>query len=158
MKPVVLFSTKGGNTEKVAREIASELGCPCVKISKKFDSSALDLNDYDLVFAGTGIYVSKPNVDLLNYLKEADLKGSKKFALFMTWFGAGKSDKSPLDKLKEVLHDKGQTVLDNCYACYGEGHSFIMRGLSGRLGHEVQGHPDTADLDAARKWAKDTAE
>ena len=42
------------------------------------------MNDFDFVFVGTGDYVSKPNADMLNFLKGLDLNSSRKFALFMT--------------------------------------------------------------------------
>ena len=50
MKPVVLYSTRGGNTEKIAREIAHELNCKCITITKDFDPSTINLNDFDLIF------------------------------------------------------------------------------------------------------------
>ena len=66
MKPIVLYSSKGGNTEKIACEIASELSCSCIKITKDFNSSTVNLRDFDLVFLGTGIYGAKPDADLFN--------------------------------------------------------------------------------------------
>jgi flavodoxin len=54
LNSIILYSSKGGNTEKVAKEIASELNCQCIKIADDFDSSTVDLNDFDLVFVGTG--------------------------------------------------------------------------------------------------------
>jgi flavodoxin len=65
LKPIVLYSTIGGNTEKVAKEIAAELNCQCVKIAEGFDSSTLDLNDFDFVFVGTGNIWGNPNVPCL---------------------------------------------------------------------------------------------
>jgi flavodoxin len=155
VNPIVLYSSKGGNTEKIAKEIANQLNCPCVAVSKKSTAFNVNLEDYDLVFIGTGIYVSKPNSDLLNFLKQTELKGAQKFAIFLTWMGIGKSDENAFDKLKIVLEDKGHTVLDNCFKCYGEGHSLIMRGLARTLPHETVGHPDADDLAAARNWAQE---
>ena len=66
MKLIVIYSTGGGNTEKVACEISSELGCECVEVAKGFDPSTLSLQDYDLVFVGTGIYGGRPNRHMLN--------------------------------------------------------------------------------------------
>jgi flavodoxin len=155
LKPIVLYSTKGGNTEKVAGEIASELNCPCIKITKDFDSSIVNLNDFDLVFIGTGNYVAKPNADLLNFLNKMKLDSSKQFALFMTWFGRGTSDKDTFNKVKVAVETQGQKMLENCYKCFGEAHSMGTRVFSRLIGHNAQGHPNAEELSAARKWAKE---
>lgn len=155
LKPLVLYSTIGGNTEKVAREIASELDCQCVKIAEGFDSSTLDLNNFDMVFVGIGNYWGNPNADLLNYLKEMNLKNSRQFALFLTRFGRGKSDKDVFDKIKMAVEAKGQVMLDNFYECFGEGRTAFWSGLGRLIGHDARGHPNAEELSAARKWAKE---
>lgn len=157
MKPIVLYSSKGGNTGKVGSEIASELDCPCIKITKDFDSSTINLNDFDLVFIGTGNYAAKPNHELLNFLNEMNLGNSgKDFALFMTWFGRGTSDKAVYNKVKTTVEAKGQKILEKCYYCLGEGHSTMERGVAHLIGHaNSKGHPDAEDLSNARKWAKE---
>jgi flavodoxin len=155
MKPIVLYSSKGGNTEKVAGEIASELNCPCVKITKNSDPSTVNLNDFDLVFIGTGNYVAKPNADMLNFLKEINPESSKQFALFLTWFGRGTSDRDVFDNAKSVVEDKGQKMLETCYTCLGEAHSLGTRLFSRLIGHNAQGHPNAEELSAARQWAKE---
>lgn len=54
MKLIVLYATKGGNTQKVAEQIANQLGCRAIRINKQ--NPTVDLAGYDLVFVGTGIY------------------------------------------------------------------------------------------------------
>jgi len=90
---------------------------------------------------------------MLKYLKEVDLKKPLQFAVFMTWFGRGNSDKGVFDRIKTVLEAKNQKVLNNCYKCQGEGHSFATRGFASAMGHGCRGHPDASELSAARKWA-----
>jgi flavodoxin len=150
LKPIVLYSSIGGNTEKVAREIASELDCQCVKIAERFDSSTLDLTDFDLVFIGSGYYWGNPNAAILNYLKEMNLKGSRQFAFFQTRFGRGSAE-SVFDKIKAVVEAKGQVMLDNYYECYGEGRTTFWSGLGRLIGHDARGHPNIEELSAARK-------
>ena len=139
MKPIVLYSTLGGgarvagtlgNTEKVAVEIASELDCQCVKVGKDFDPSTLNLDNYDLVLVGTGIYGGRPNSNMLNYLKKIDLKKPLQFALFITWAGAYKSDQRVFEKIRTVLESKKQRLLYNFFKCYGEGHSLFDKSMS----------------------------
>ena len=157
MKPIVLYSTIGGNTEKVAKEIAAELNCQCVKIAEGFDSSTLDLNDFDFVFVGTGNIWGNPNVPLLGYLKEMNLTGSRRFALFMTRVGRGKSDRDVFDKVKAAVEAKGQVMLEDYFKCMGEGRTGFWSGMGRLIGHDARGHPDTEDLSAARKWAGELA-
>jgi len=158
MKPIILYSTVGGNTEKVAREIASELNCHCVKVSKNFDSSSLDLNNYDLVFVGTGIYAGKPNRQMLDYLQKTIFGKSLQFAVFLTWYGRGKIDIDVFEKIKGVLNSKEQKVSDSYYKCYGEARSNFERGFASFMGSVSAGHPDASDLSAARKWSREIIE
>ncbi len=155
MKPIVLYSTIGGNTEKVAKEIAAELACKSVKIAEGFDSSTLDLNDFNLVLVGTGNIWGNPHAPLLNYLKEMNLNGSRRFALFMTRFGRGKSDRDVFEKVKAAVEAKGQVMLEDYFKCMGEGRTEFWSTLGRMIGHDARGHPDAEDLKAARKWAKE---
>ena len=113
------------------------------------------MNDFDLVIVGTGNYVAKPDADMLNYLKELRLKNSRQFALFMTWFGRGKSDKAVFDKMKTAIEGSGQQMLESSYKCQGEGHTVMSRLLARLMGHDARGHPNAEELIAARKWAKE---
>lgn len=53
MNPVVIYSTRGGNTEKVALEIAQELNCKAIKIFAESNFSKISPKDFNLVFIGT---------------------------------------------------------------------------------------------------------
>ena len=69
MNPVVIYSTKGGNTEKVALEIAQELNCKAIKLSDETDFSTISLNDFDLVFIGTWVRGGEPSPDMIRFLR-----------------------------------------------------------------------------------------
>ncbi len=148
MKPIVIYSTKSGNTEKVANAIAAELACPCIKISADTRPSAVDLEPYDLVFMGTGIYKGQPSADLLSYIQNISPKSSRRFALFVTCFGWGKeiADENVVGTLKAALAAKGQRMLDNRFSCFGGGLGFVKRG-----------HPNAEELADAKKWANELA-
>ena len=151
LKTIVLYSSKSGNTEKIAREISSELNCRCEKISDNFDSSLIDLDYFDNVFLGTGIYGGKPNAEMLNYLKEINLNNNLIFPLFMTWFGRGTSNKDVYYIIKKVIEEKGQRLMENFYSCLFQG-PFIISRL--RFPDTI-GHLNAEDLSNARKWAKE---
>jgi len=135
--PIVIYSTKGGKTKKVAAEFASELNCPCVAIDKNSDPSMINLNGYDLVLIGTGIYQACANVEMVRFLKNANLDGDKQFALFLTWFRLGQNDKSVFNMINGILDAKGKKLLNRYFEC---------------LGDFSKGHPNAEDLSAARKW------
>lgn len=155
MRTIVLYASKNGNTEKIAREISSELNCRCEKISDNFDSSLIDLDDFDNVFLGTGIYGGNPNAEMLNYLNEINLNNNRIFALFMTWFGRGTSDKDVYNKIKEAVEEKRQRLMENYHSCLFEGHSIIARVITRLIFPKAKGHPTAEDLSNARKWAKE---
>jgi flavodoxin len=143
MKPVVIYSTKGGNTEKIALEIAQELNCRTIKISGESDFSTISLKDFDLVFIGTWVRGGEPSPDMLCFLKQLHFEDSnRQFALFMTWAGGGKSDVLMFNRVRQLLAAKNQMLLDDCYKCFGKTFGLARRG-----------HPDKKDLAEARKWA-----
>jgi flavodoxin len=142
MKPVVIYSTHRNNTEKIALAIAQAVNCESVKLTKDFDSSTVLLNDYDLVFLGTGIRGGEPYVELLNFLKEANLDNNKRFVLFMTWAGGGASNKLAYERVKKTLETKNQYLDENYFICLGKTFGFTRRG-----------RPNEADIADAKKWA-----
>ena len=140
MKPIVLYSTKSGNTQKVAEIIASELNCEALKITKNSHCSTLNLNDYDLIVIGTGIRGGNPYAEIVTFLEEMTLKHQKTFALFITWGGAGMTNQIVMNKIKEILETKNQLLVKNFYNCYGK-----WRFLK-------SGHPTEEELKEARNW------
>ena len=146
MNPVVVYSTKGCNTEKVALEISRELNCEAIKISGASDFSVISLKEFDVVFIGTWIRGGEPSPDMISFLKQLNFEdSSRQFALFMTWAGGGKSDCLTFNRVKQLLEVKNQRLIDDCYKCLGK-----------TFGLARSGHPDAKDLSDARKWARHT--
>ena len=144
MNPVVIYSTKSGNTEKVALEIAKELNCKVIKISKEQDFSKISLKDFDLVFLGTWVRGGEPSPDMRRFLKQLDLEDNNRlFALFMTWVGGGISDVLTFKRVKQILEAKNQRLLEDFFKCFGKKIGLVRRG-----------HPDAQDLVDAQKWAR----
>ncbi len=124
MKPIVLYSSKSGNTGKIADEIASELHCESAKVVSSGLAVPVDLDGCDLVFVGTGIHFGSPNEDLVRYLKAVSLKELKVFAFFVTWGGAGKTNQDVIAKLRGILESKGQKAVEDSFFCFG-GWNFL---------------------------------
>ena len=143
MNPVVVYSTKSGNTEKVALEISQELNCEAITISGASDFSVISLKEFDVVFIGTWVRGGEPSPDMISFLKQLSFEdGNRHFALFMTWAGGGKSDVLAFKRVKQFLDVKNQRLLDDCFKCLGKTFGMARRG-----------HPDAQDLANARKWA-----
>jgi flavodoxin len=141
LNAIVIYASRTGNTEKVALQIASELGCRAVKVTQ---DSTVPLEGYDLVFLGTWIYGGEPSNDLQNWLKAQEFSDVKRvFALFMTWAGGGISDKLAYQRVKLILTGKDQRLMEPPFVCLGKTFGFTRRG-----------HPNDVDLQNARNWAK----
>ena len=124
MNPIVIYSTKSGNTEKVALEIA-QLNSKTIKISAEEDFSKISLKDFDLVFIGTWVRGGEPSPDMISFLKQLNFEDSnRQFALFMTWAGGGKSDVLTFNRVKQLLEAKRQRLLDDYFKCLGKTFGF----------------------------------
>jgi flavodoxin len=144
MNALVIYSSHRGNTEKIALAIAEAAGCKVVKLTENFDSKTLPLEGFDVVFLGTGIRGGEPYVELLNYLKSADLGVGKRFLLFLTWAGGGASNKLAYEGVKKALEVRGQRLEPDVFVCLGQTFGFTHRG-----------HPNDGDLANTTKWASE---
>ena len=144
MNTVVVYSSKGGNTQKVAQEIGQELNCETIKLSDQPDFSKIQLKDYSIVFLGTWIRGGHACPEMVKFLEKLDLPdNNRNFALFMTWAGGGKSNAWTFMKVKNILQAKNQKLLPDYYKCLGKTFGFARKG-----------HPNPQELADARKWAR----
>lgn len=144
MNPVLVFSSKRGNTQKVAQEIAQELDCEAIKLSEISDFSKIQLVEYDLVFLGTWVRGGHASPEMVKFLEQIHLPDNQRiFALFLTWAGGGKSDAWTFMKVKDLLHAKQQKLFSDYYKCLGKTFGFARKG-----------HPNAEELNGARNWAK----
>ena len=133
MKVEVVYCSKTGNTEKVARAIASVFDVEAKNLKKE-----ITVKDFDLLFAGSGVYGGKPGkqvVEFIDILK--DVKG-KKVALFGTY---GES-LEPIESLGTNLEKKGMKIIGS----WGCRRKFLIFGRN---------KPSDNDLKNAKEWAKE---
>jgi flavodoxin len=141
LKALVAYASRTGNTEKVAVQIAFELGCRAVKITQ---NSTVQIDSSDLVFLGTWIYGGEPSNDMQNWLKTLQFGDSKRvFALFLTWAGGGASDKLAYQRVKSILEGKGQRLQEAPFVCLGKTFGFAHKR-----------HPNDEDMENVRIWAR----
>jgi flavodoxin len=148
MKTIILYASKSGNTGKIASSMANALNCEAIKVTAQTQPQTLDLESYDLIFVGCGLYAGTPNEDMVKLLGGLNLKSQKQFALFITWGGAPGSDKMALGKLRSLLESKSQKVLEEHFASYGGWRGILMK----------RGHPKPEEIQAAALWAKKVME
>jgi flavodoxin len=140
LKSIVLYTTKTGNTEKVAKAISNAFKVDCINITSENDLSKSNLNEYDLFFIGTGVYGGKPQKNLIQFLEQFKFSSQKIFAVFLTWLGRGKSDNDAFKVIKNILSNKNQIVYENYYKCYGK--TLFIR----------HNHPDRKDFEGVIQW------
>lgn len=139
---IVYHSYHHGNTEKVAQAMAEACGAELVKASE----APRDLSGYDLVGLGGGIAYGKHYKEVFD--AAAGLSGKSVFVFSTSGMG-GRSLNAPLI---EALKKQGANVLGD-FACKG----YDTYGPFKLLGGIAKSHPDAADLEAAKRFASDTA-
>ncbi len=144
MKTLVLYSTKTGNTQKIAEAIATETNSELVQVANPEPKSEVNLADYDLIFVGTGIRAGNPFPELVSYLNTIDLQEPKTFAIFLTWGGCGKTNETVSGKVRKLLESKNQNVVNGFFSSYGK---WNMRKSS---------RPNETDINQAKTWAQNT--
>lgn len=130
MKILIVVKSKG-NTMQVAEAIAE---VSPVTITSLEDVGNYNLEEYDIVGLGSGIFLGKHYKDLIKF---AGTVNNKYCFVFST---SGYNDLNKVNNsLIQLLVDSGKTVLGS-FSCRG---AFI--GIN-------KGHPNTEDFDNAQKF------
>lgn len=136
MKSLVVYSSRSGNTRKVAEAIAQELGCRTSDIHKETP----DISGLDLLLLGSGNYGDNVSNNLQDFLNNLQQSNNGKAAVFAT---AGGPDPKCISVMQEALEKKGYQVISS-FKCRGQ--------LLFLLNH---GHPNEDDLKKAKAFASD---
>ena len=144
---VVVISIHHNNTLKIANEIVKVLDAILKKPSQiKIE----EIQDYDLVGFGSGIYGAKHHESLLELADELPQVRNKKAFLFST---AALTNKKKViqdhSKLREKLESKGYIILDD-FQCKGFNTNSFMKYLGGMN----KGRPNPEDLQNAEEFAE----
>jgi flavodoxin len=129
----VLYDSRGGNTRKIANAMAEEMGTKAASVK----SASMGPGN-DVLFLGSGCYGGKPGKDMQKFIEINDFRG-RRVALFGT---SGGGQGQEVKAMEEALKGKGAGVAGSYY-CPGKMFLLFSRG-----------HPDAADIAAARKFAK----
>lgn len=140
---IIYDSYHHGNTKKVAEAMAEVSGA---ELCTAADAADKDLSAYDVVGLGSGIAYGKPYEALQKAAARLDLAGKTVF-VFSTH---GSSSTHYNEFLEKRLKDAGAVVAGS-FSCKG----FDTVGPFRLVGGIAKGHPDDADLAAAKTFIKD---
>lgn len=144
MKTLIIYeSIHHGNTEKIIKIIAEALNAD---IAKTKDVNINNLNEYDLIGFGSGIYYSKLHKNILDFIDNLEIPFNKKAFVFST-SGQGKIKYNKLaeEKLKEKSFE-----LVGSFACKG----YDTFGPLKLFGGIAKGRPNDSDLEKAKDFAE----
>jgi flavodoxin len=143
---LVLFSYHHKNTEKIAKVFAKVLDAQ-IKTPKQIKPE--ELQEYNLIGFGSGIYSDKHHKSLLDLADKIPQVTNKKAFIFSTSAVMGK-EKIAKDHtmLREKLHNKGYTIVDE-FSCKGFNTNSFLKYFGGMN----RGRPNAEDLLYAEEFA-----
>ncbi|MBN2121504.1 flavodoxin domain-containing protein [Candidatus Micrarchaeota archaeon] len=133
----VFYSTKSGNTQKIAEAIAECMGTQALNVSGVGEGHSL--SKCDLLFVGSGSYGSAPSAEMAAFIRGLGNSEGRHAAVFGT-SGGGREDY--LKKMKALLEGRGLKVI-GMWGCLGQEYSLKNKGK-----------PDDKDLKDAAGFAK----
>ena len=144
---MIVYSYHHHNTEKIANVFAKVLDA---QIKKPNELKPEEIQEYDLVGFGSGIYGEKHHDSLLDLVDNLPKVSNKKAFIFSTSaiMGKNKVAKDHL-KLREKLQPKGYIIADE-FACKGFNTNSFMKYLGGMN----KGRPNVEDLKNAEEFAE----
>jgi len=144
---LIVFSYHHNNTGKVAEVISKVLDAE-IKTPRQVNPE--ELQDYDLIGFGSGIYDAKHHNTILELADKLPQVTEKKAFIFSTSAIMGK-DKVAKDHLllRKKLQSKGYTIIDE-FACKGFNTNSFMKYLGGMN----KGRPNAEDLMHAEEFAQ----
>jgi len=143
---VIVYSYHHKNTEKIAKVFSKVLEA---KIQTPGQVNPKELQNYDVIGFGSGIYGANHHDDLLNLADKLLPSDNKKAFIFSTSAILGKNKvANDHKKLREKLQSKGYVIIDE-FACKGFNTNSFMKYLGGMN----KGKPNEEDLKNAEEFA-----
>ncbi len=144
---LVLFSYHHNNTEKIANVFAKILDAQ-IKTPQEINTE--ELQEYNLIGLGSGIYSAKHHKFLLDLADKLPQVTNKKAFIFSTSAMTGeKKVAKDHSLLREKLQSKGYIIVDE-FACKGFNTNSFMKYFGGMN----KGRPNAEDLKHAEEFAQ----
>ena len=144
---LVLFSYHHNNTEKIANVFANVLNAQ-IKTPQQIDPE--ELQEYDLIGFGSGIYGGKHHKLLLNLADNLPQVTNRNAFIFSTSALTGKAKVAKDHSLlREKLQSKGYMIVDE-FSCKGFNTNSFLKYFGGMN----KGRPNAKDLKHAEEFAQ----
>lgn len=142
MKILVTYSTKTGNTKKIAEQIHKALDN-----SELFDISEVKNLDYDLIVVGTWIDKATADLKALEFIKTIK---DKKVAFFFTLGAYSDSNHAQdcIKNIKNLFEENNNTVLGH-YHCQGAIDPKLIEFMKAKF---PIGHPHGPTPERIQRW------
>lgn len=141
---IVVYSYHHNNTEKIATVFAKILEA---KIITPKEANPEEIQNYDLVGFGSGIYGEKLYKSVLNLADILPQVTNKKAFIFST---SGIAEKKNNHKIiREILQSKGYIIVDE-FNCKGFNTNSFLKYFGGMN----KGRPNAKDLKNAEEFAQ----
>lgn len=121
-----------------------------VTVTELENAKFYNLNEYDIVGFGSGVYFGKHDKELMKFVKSVD--DNKAYSFVFSTSGSKNFDKNNRALVK-LLESKNKTVLGS-FGCRGFDKFFIFALVGGINKH----HPDVDDFDAAQQFITEIIE
>lgn len=168
MKILIAYYSLTGNTEAVAKAMNEALAEENVLLKKIEEVDPSSLKSYDLVIIGSGIYAARMHKTVKKFLKEAT-ELPEKVALFYTHATEEPEIFEPFPRDIRKILEKGACEICAEFECLGEQKGMSTAEQEQRLQalsaearakaeqdmERLKGHPNSEDLEDAKKFAKD---
>jgi flavodoxin len=142
---LVLYSYHHKNTEKIANVFAKVLDAQ-IKTPQQINPE--ELQEYNLIGFGSGIYGAKHHKALLDLANKLPKVTDRKAFIFST-----SANLEPLSKnhssLRDILQSKGYLIVDE-FTCAGFNTNSFMKYFGGMN----KGRPNSEDLKHAEEFAQ----
>ncbi len=141
MKILIIYhSEHHQNTEKIAKAIAIKVGAEIIKAK---DINPIDLDNYDILGFGSGVYHGRLHNELLELIDKLPCQKDKKSFIFSTT-GSMTYSKLAHDRFRPLLIKKGLKIVGE-FSCLGFDTALTREGIN-------KGKPDKQDLENAENF------
>ena len=160
MKILICYYSKTGNTELIAKNMYEALKDHEVSIKPIQDVKYDELNNYDIVFLGSGIYAGGVGKEINKLIKESS-NLPKKFVLFYTHANPDpKFYKKAFNKVRRELEKREIEIIGE-FDCIGENKDEkvveILLKTQPSLKEAIlsaKGRPNQMDFENAKTFAR----
>ena len=144
MKVLITYnSIHRGNTEKIAKAMAAAIGADILKYN---EVDGYNILDYDLIGFGSGIYYSKADKNMIEFIDSLPPIKNRKAFIFTT---SGKGNPNYSSSLAKRVSETGFEVIGE-FTC----KAFDVWGPLKLIGGINKGRPNAEDIKKAEIFAE----